>query len=249
MTANLVVKAARVDGRYGTREIRTLYPRYASIGILIAVMMHLAVFVGIYLYQSLTPVEILPSKIGVTIYRCFPQFVPPPINPVPMTGMNISYPGVKTVIGVPVPVPDAVVNADKTIPTQNEFSNANPVTATGNDGAIGIGSPDASLSITDADPSPTEFIFVEKDPVPVKAIVPVYPRLGIDAGIEGKVTVRMLVDKNGRVKKAFIQSSDVEIFNDPALEAALHYVFTPAIQNGRAIPVWVSVPFRFTLKK
>jgi len=44
-----------------------------------------------------------------------------------------------------------------------------------------------------------------------------------------------------------IQKSDAEIFNEPALEAAKQFIFTPAYMNNGPVAVWVSVPFKFKL--
>jgi protein TonB len=96
---------------------------------------------------------------------------------------------------------------------------------------------------------PADFVPVEKQPTPVKQVKPEYPEIARRAGVEGTVWVKILVDKEGKAKKAVIVKSDAEIFNDPAKEAALQWVFTPAMMNNGPVAVWVSVPFRFNLNK
>ena len=63
------------------------------------------------------------------------------------------------------------------------------------------------------------------------------------------VGVKILVDKEGRAKKAVVMKSDAEIFDEPAKAAALQWVFTPAIMNNGPVAVWAAVPFRFKLNK
>jgi len=41
--------------------------------------------------------------------------------------------------------------------------------------------------------------------------------------------------------------SDAELFNQPAIDAAMKWKFTPAIMNNGPVAVWVSIPFKFRL--
>ena len=99
------------------------------------------------------------------------------------------------------------------------------------------------------EPSPDAFIPVEKLPVPVRQVRPDYPDIARRAGIEGTVWVKILVDKEGKARKAIVLKSDAEIFDEPATKAALQWVFTPAIMNNGPVAVWVAVPFRFQHNK
>ena len=48
--------------------------------------------------------------------------------------------------------------------------------------------------------------------------------------------------------KAALLKSDAEILNQPAIDAAMQFVFTPAMQHSGPVSVWVSIPFKFNLK-
>jgi protein TonB len=72
--------------------------------------------------------------------------------------------------------------------------------------------------------------------------------MAVRAGLEGTVWVKILVDKDGRPKKAVVVKSTAEMFDDAAVQAAMQFVFTPAVMNNGPVKVWVSIPFRFTLK-
>jgi len=55
-------------------------------------------------------------------------------------------------------------------------------------------------------------------------------------------------NKEGRVRKAVVTTSDAEIFEQPAIDAAMQFVFTPALMQSGAVEVWVAMPFKFRLK-
>lgn len=84
-------------------------------------------------------------------------------------------------------------------------------------------------------------------PQVVVSVPPVYPDLAKRAGIEGTVYVKILVSKEGKPIKAVVVKSDSEVFDQPAVDAAMKFVFTPAIQHKAPVMVWVVVPFRFRL--
>jgi TonB family protein len=94
---------------------------------------------------------------------------------------------------------------------------------------------------------PSDMVMVEREPVVIAKKEPVYPELAMRAGIEGKVWVKIWVDKRGMPHDVMLIKSDQEIFNAPALEAARQFRFTPAYLDGKPVDVWVSVPFKFRL--
>jgi len=66
----------------------------------------------------------------------------------------------------------------------------------------------------------------DKLPEIIETARPDYPELAKRAGIEGKVFVKILVDVNGIPKKADVLKSENEIFNQPAIDAAMKSKFT-----------------------
>ncbi len=87
---------------------------------------------------------------------------------------------------------------------------------------------------------------VEKQPVPKKEVVPVYPEIARKAGITGTVQVEVLVNKQGLVE-AIGRVIGNEVFHAAARKAAAQWTFDPAIQNDKPVKVWVMLPFRFQL--
>lgn len=108
-------------------------------------------------------------------------------------------------------------------------------------------SPGVQAPSNDEDPDINEFRQAEKFPVMVEPATPFYPDIAKKAGIEGKVFVKVLVDKEGNPKKAVVVKSESELFNYAATEAAMKSKFSPALQEGKPIAVWVVLPYKFTL--
>jgi TonB family protein len=99
----------------------------------------------------------------------------------------------------------------------------------------------------EAEPEMNAIVAVEKLPNMIEAAQPEYPVEAKKNNITGKSFVKVLVDKEGNVKKAVVIKSDHELFNQPAIDAAMKSKFTPAIQGGKPIAVWIVLPYRFTL--
>jgi TonB family protein len=62
--------------------------------------------------------------------------------------------------------------------------------------------------------------------------------------LTGTVFVKALVEKDGRVKRA-VAIRGPEVFYKAATDAAMKWVFKPAIQKDRPIAVWVMLTFDF----
>ena len=109
---------------------------------------------------------------------------------------------------------------------------------------------DIVVDIADDDYLPTidEFIVVEIEADLVYRHKPTYPRLAEQAGIDGKVWVKVLVLKDGSVRNAVVyRTSGNTSLDEAAVEAAKKCRFKPAIQNGRPVATWVAFPFEFEL--
>jgi protein TonB len=240
-----VAAAATYKGaQYGAVELKQVYQKYWLIGFGIAVAIHFAIVGSYYLVGLLSEEE--PPMVTVRIMKYSDLGPPPSITsantPPPIA---VSAPAAKPTVGAPVPVPDAEVSAEQTMATQTEMSQtvAPLVEGSGDNAPLEI---QQDIKI-DEDAPPADFVPVEKEPVPIKKIEPKYPELAMRAGLEGKVWVKIWVDKEGRPKQVVILKSDAEIFNEPAVEAAKQWIFTPAYMNNGPVAVWVSIPFRFKL--
>lgn len=230
--------------KYGAVELKAVYQRNWFRGLMIAVAIHALGFGSYYLAQVLQEDE--PPPITVRILKYSDLGPPPSITntnvPPPVA---VSAPVAKPTVGAPVPVPDAEASPEQTIATQTEMSQiAAPIgEGAGEGGGVQI---QQDIKIEDEGP-PADFVPVEKEPVVVRKVEPKYPELAMRAGLEGKVWVKIWVDKEGKPKQVVVIKSDAEIFNEAAVEAAKQFLFTPAYMNNGPVAVWVSVPFRFKL--
>ncbi len=202
-----------------------------------------AMAIGIYLF--------VPERNKVLERPAIPFYpLPPPFfsDPFPsQLPVGRSPSNVKS--GIPIPVP--IVEAED----QNDFAAPKDLGSSGSVGGDGIGEGDDKRVggepgreiFTIEEEAPMELHLVEREPVLVRRVTPKYPELLQRAEIEGKVVVRLWVDKEGKVREAHVQHSTNEMFNDAAIEAAKQFLFTPAYMNAGPVSVWVSVPFTFRL--
>lgn len=103
----------------------------------------------------------------------------------------------------------------------------------------------------DPDPSPDETISVNKPPYVDNSQIMnklEYPELAKKAGLEGKVVLRVLVRRNGSVKRYIVEKTDSELFNKSAGDAVMKTQFLPALQSGKPVACWLSVPISFKLR-
>ena len=92
-----------------------------------------------------------------------------------------------------------------------------------------------------------ELWMVEQPPKVLKKVMPAYPDSARRALVEGKVFVRVLVGREGRVEH-IDRIEGPQVFHRVVAQAAKAWDFAPAVQNDRAVPVWVSLPFVFELE-
>ncbi len=100
-------------------------------------------------------------------------------------------------------------------------------------------------------PSGPKVVFIPYDdpPVPMSAIMPTYPEIAQEAGIEGVVVVQAFIDQKGRVKETLILKGVPNTgLDEAAMEAIRRTRFKPAKQRERAVGLWISIPVNFKLK-
>src|SRR5207253_5427320 len=100
--------------------------------------------------------------------------------------------------------------------------------------------PDESL------PQLGEFVYTDELPVAATRVDPVYPDLALEMGIGGRVSVFLLVGRDGRVVRAEVDpKQSVPLLDEAAVAAARRWVFTPATSNGHPGAVGVAQAFVF----
>ena len=92
------------------------------------------------------------------------------------------------------------------------------------------------------------FLAFDEPPALIDFVPPSYPSLAKEAGIEGTVSIRVLVNEEGKVIAADVLSSDVTpAMEKAALEAAKRCRFKPAKQRTVPVKAHVMIPFHFQL--
>jgi periplasmic protein TonB len=105
-----------------------------------------------------------------------------------------------------------------------------------------------------AAPLAAQQIFTSKDdvtlPVPVRTVKPGYTAAAMDAHIEGKVILDVVVLDDGKVGEVSVtESLDKEYGLDTqAVEATKQWLFKPGTKDGKPVAVRVAMEMTFTLK-
>lgn len=204
-----------------------------------------------------------PNVVKVKLVRVsIDNLAPPPTDadvppPPPPANMPAAASGPAARAGTPVPVPDALIAPDaKDFANVDEINRASAVGGDGNDmggfsDGIGV-DPNANLQIDTREevPDVDDFVAVEKEPgfdyEGLQRRVQ-YPKMAQRNGIEGQVLIAALIGKDGNIKDVKVMESDNTLLNEEAVRAVRGTQFTPGIQNGNPVSVWVRIPIRFRL--
>lgn len=90
---------------------------------------------------------------------------------------------------------------------------------------------------------------LDTPPAVIRQVRPEYPPEAQRRGIEGRVTVRLIVDTEGKPTQCAVQSAQpAGVFEKSALKAAGAMRFTPGRTKGRAVRTLVLLPFDYRLR-
>ena len=82
----------------------------------------------------------------------------------------------------------------------------------------------------------------------IRAVEPVYPMDARIDGIEGMVTVEMLVNEHGFVEEANVLSlMGPDSFGESAINAVNQFLFEPPTENGQPTRIWVRLRIKFRI--
>ncbi len=260
MTENLVIKLPERP-QYGAFELKQYISKATIRGFIITLaffsLIMLLYFLGGAIAEKAQKKPLIAPLNKVRLENIIPPSDAEELPPPPPT-QTIVNAGPAARAGTPVPVPDAQISADL-----QEFADVDVISRASAEGGTGVDlggfasnidfdeKKDVNVQVKEKEPDPDEFIPVEKEPYIDLAELQkkiVYPEIARRAGIEGKVLIRVLVDKNGKPKKYRIEYSDNEMLNKAAVKAVMSSVFAPAIQNKRPVQCWVTIPVVFRLR-
>lgn len=100
-------------------------------------------------------------------------------------------------------------------------------------------------------PAFNEFVMVDSPAEPVnlddiKRNVK-YPQIARDGNIQGKVLIKILVDKEGNPKDHKVMKTPHELLTEACLKEIYKLKFKPAMVNKKPVKFWVMVPFDFRI--
>ncbi|MGB2769803.1 MAG: TonB family protein [Candidatus Zixiibacteriota bacterium] len=244
------MKAEGATIRYGAFELKRSYQKHLGLGVIIAGALHVAIICGFLVYSTANSTVPPDKPDDPRVYDPI-DLVPPPISLTQVPQVPVASPQpTEFSIGIPEPVPDEEAPEDVALATQDDLGrladqNAQDILGEKWGDSIVIKTPPSEYL-----PPPEKFVAYDELPVPINVVIPEYPPLARLAGIEGAVSVKALVDKEGTVREAFIfkESGSSAGFEEAALEVIYKVKFKPAISNNQPVAVWVVYPVRFTLK-
>lgn len=91
---------------------------------------------------------------------------------------------------------------------------------------------------------------VDTPPKARARVAPTYPASARQRGLQGAVTLNLLIDTTGSVVRAVIlDATPPGVFDDAALEAARAFTFDPARYQGEPVQTWARQTIRFELER
>jgi periplasmic protein TonB len=199
-------------------DLRNKYPKWMEMGIIIALALITILF---YAFKDFNPSSKLEKKLDITIENV----------EIPQTE-QIQRPPPPARPSIPIESEDEDIPDDLTIEeTEVNFSES-----------------------VDELPPPEEeepivpFFALSEKPKVVKQGLPIYPELARKAGIEGRVTVEVVISTKGDVEQVKIVKGH-PMLDDAALEAAKKWKFSPGKQRDRFVKVRMTIPIDFKLKR
>ena len=102
-------------------------------------------------------------------------------------------------------------------------------------------------------PGYDSFVMVEKEPAAInwnEVIGEIgFPNVAREAGIEGQEVVRILIEPDGIPSSYRVLKSTHPILQKAVTDQIADLRFTPGMNNGKPIQVWVTIPFDFILNE
>jgi protein TonB len=154
-------------------------------------------------------------------------------------------------------VKDEEAPPNKTVKTQEDLKKMIEKGVTTGDDTTGLadakpitmgGGGSGPVEVKESDGDPPDFVAVEQEPKFINQIRPVYPEIARKAGMEGRVVLKVLIDKDGKpVKATIMKNPGTDVFDEAAIASVMQSSYSPGIQNGRPVKVWMVIPIAFKL--
>jgi periplasmic protein TonB len=224
-----------------TRSVRR------PLAVVLSMLAHVAVIAGLAfagVREAVRPAEPEPVRVSLRMPRRGPPPAPAPPKPAPRRSRPpepapalVQPPPVVEPEPVPEEVPEEVAESSEAVAEEGA--------ATSGETAPTGGSPFGVAS-----DGPLEMRQLGQLPVPRESPPPDYPRKARDEGIEGRVVLRVVLSREGKVEADQIRVvQSVPALDAAAIAAVLKWRFSPGVDpQGRLVRVVVDIPFEFSLR-
>ena len=249
--------------KYGAPELKRLYQKFLTRGLIVAVILATILSVSSLAYILWAKEKEAREKENQNREITLADLdVPPPIDEVPIElPKDVALKDLSAL--APEPVAKKLITEEVQLKNQKELEEVKlPVASTGTDDPSKVTATEFSGKVeekkveekVEKKEEKKKDVFqqfeVEKAPVAVnlgsvKGSMR-YPEIARQSGMEGRVVAKVLVGTDGSVIKVG-GISGPEVFRDEVSDKVMNLQFTPALQGGQPVKCWVSVPFSFTL--
>lgn len=87
-----------------------------------------------------------------------------------------------------------------------------------------------------------------RPPKTIRSSTPRYTREAMDAKVQGVVTLEILIGTDGKVTDVRVLRTASPLLNQPAIDAARRWEFTPTVVNGEPKPIVLMLELDFNLR-
>jgi TonB family protein len=87
---------------------------------------------------------------------------------------------------------------------------------------------------------------VDRPPEVTQQVPPTYPDIALEAGIDGTVTLLVLVCADGTIQETRVTRS-IPLLDPAAIESVRQWTFQPAVDAGEAVAAWMETRVEFRL--
>ena len=186
----------------------------------------------------------------------FPAPIPAMINPAPPQPRTSAPPkgsGQARVPVVPTLVAPQVI--PDAIPSVASATSPSTVTTSSDD----IGDPNGTKESVGTDPNAQPGASVATgpyvpgiagvtSPVVISRVEPIYPRVALNARMNGSVVLQCIIDKTGHIRDVQVLRSSFAAFEQPAIDAVRQWVFSPGALNGSPVDTIFELTVQFRVR-
>ncbi len=256
MNKSIAVDIPEASG-YGAAELKLFIEKYTYRAFFYTMGLILLMILLSFVYDLVLSAAKSAPKLAPLVKMELVD-IPPPLEeaPPPPPPQTIVNTGPAARAGTPIPIPDAEIKPDlQDFASMDIMDRASAVGGDGLDlggfsNNIDFDRKNLNVNVSEEEPDPDDFIAVEPqiDMAQLQRLV-VYPDIAKKANIEGRVILRVLVGKDGKVKKSTVEYSDNSLLDNAALDAIKKYGhIPPAIQNKQPVQYWLNIPILFKLR-